>query len=287
MNAGALQRDLIITTSRLPTDLKSLSFLKLPAKEQQEQVDLVNGLQEDLYFYFRAKPKNESSAEKDPVKLPVDRRFVPFERNPKKLLDVVIGSSTIYPIFPSRVLSDVMIGNEDGTSQKEIRILKIVDGGFIHNIPIEAAGLWKASHIILIDASPHPQQTAPQNFLDNTMMAFGYLFSQAQRTDKLARGGAETFELRPTSRCEKADVELSCLGPEDVPEPNIDTFDFSDGLITRAFAAGRDDVNIGGRDPKADQKPLFVRVAGPPLFRELTSAARRERRVGRAIRGKS
>jgi predicted acylesterase/phospholipase RssA/ABC-type phosphate/phosphonate transport system substrate-binding protein len=287
MSAGALQRDLIITTSRLPTDLKSLSFLKLPLKDQQEQVDLVNGLQEDLYFYFRAKPKNESSAEKDPVKLPVDRRFVPFERNPKKLLDVVIGSSTIYPIFPSRVLSDVMIGNEDGTSQKEIKMLKIIDGGFIHNIPIEAAGLWKASHIILIDASPHPQQTAPRDFLDNTMMAFGYLFSQAQRTDKLARGTAETFELRPTSRCEKQDVELSCLGPEDIPEPNMDTFDFSDGLISRAFAAGRDDVNISWRDPRADQKPLFVRVAGPPLFRELTSAARRERRVGRAIRGKS
>jgi predicted acylesterase/phospholipase RssA/ABC-type phosphate/phosphonate transport system substrate-binding protein len=293
MKAGALQRDLIITISRLPTDVKSLSFLKLPEKEQQEQVDLVNGLQEDLYFYFRAKPKDESAAQKDKAKLPVDRRFVPFEYNPTKLLDVVIGSSTIYPIFPSRELRKVMIANEEGTSKKEIELLKIIDGGFIHNIPIEAAGLWKASHIILIDASPLPQQTAPKDFLDNTMMAFGYLFSQAQRTDKLARGTAETFELRPTSRCEKEDVEPSCLRVEDVAEPNMDTFDFSDGLVNRAFAAGRDDVNITWRDQDADQKPqaiqnpLFIRVAGPPLFRELTSAARRERKVGRAIHGKS
>lgn len=291
--AGGLQRDLIITTSRLPTDSKSLSFLKLSEKEQREQVDLVNGLQEDLYFYFRAKPKDESAAQKNEAKLPVDRRFVPFAYNQTKLLDVVIGSSTIYPIFPSRELGKVMIGNEEGTSQKQIEILKIIDGGFIHNIPIEAAGLWKASHIILIDASPLPQQTAPQDFLDNTMMAFGYLFSQAQRTDKLARGTAETFELRPTSRCEKEDVKPSCLDPEDVAEPNMDTFDFSDGLVNRAFAAGRDDVNINWRDPNGDQKPeldqkpLFVRVAGPPLFRELTSAAQRERTVGPVTHRKS
>ena len=252
-------------------------------------------MQEDLYFYFRAKPKDESAAQKDKAKLPVDRRFVPLEYNPTKLLEVVIGSSTIYPIFPSRELRKVMIANEEGTSKQEIELLKIIDGGFIHNIPIEAAGLWKASHIILIDASPLPQQTAPKDFLDNTMMAFGYLFSQVQRTDKLARGTAETFELRPTSRCEKEDVKPSCLDPKDVAEPNMDTFDFSCGLVNRAFAAGRDDVNINWLDPNADQKPelelnqkpLFVRVAGPPLFRELTSAARRERKVGRATHGKS
>ena len=272
MERGALKRDLVITTSRLPVDINSFRFITPRPPDPQRQVELVNGLPEDLYFYFRANNK-------DGLKPPVDRRFVPFIHNPKKLLDVVIGSSTIYPIFPSRVLTDVTIGNEDGSSRTEIAMMKIIDGGFIHNIPIEAAGLWQASHIILIEASPLPQQTAPQHFLDNSMMAFGYLFSQAQRTDKLARGSAETFELRPTSRCEKRDVDPFCLGMENMPQPDMDTFDFSDALVREAFQFGRNDVS--------SEKPLFVRVGGPPLFRELISAARRVRRVGGAMRRKS
>jgi predicted acylesterase/phospholipase RssA/ABC-type phosphate/phosphonate transport system substrate-binding protein len=272
MERGTLKRDLIITTSRLPIDINSFRLVSPPPLDPQRQVELVNGLPEDLYFYFRANRKDE-------LKPPVDRRFVPFTHNPKTLLDVVIGSSTIYPIFPSRVLEHVTVGNEDGSSRTDIRMMKIIDGGFIHNIPIEAASLWKASHIILIEASPLPQQSAPQHFLDNSIMAFGYLFSQAQRTDKLARGSAETFELRPTSRCEKRDVEPSCIGVDNIPQPDMDTFDFSDTIVREAFQFGRNDVS--------SDKPLFVRVAGPPLFRELTSAARRERKVGGAIYGKS
>lgn len=270
MQRGSLKRDLIITTSRLPIDINSFRLM-LP-EDAQHEVEKVNGLPEDLYFYFRANNKDE-------LKPPVDRRFVPFIHNPTKLLDVVIGSSTIYPIFPSRVLRDVKVGNEDESSLKNITMMKIIDGGFIHNIPLEAASLWKASHIILIEASPLPQQNAPQDFLDNSMMAFGYLFSQAQRTDKLTRGSAETFELRPTSRCEKRDVDPACVGMDNIPQPDMDTFDFSDTIVRNAFQSGRNDVTL--------EKPLFVRVGGPPLFRELTSAARRERKVGAAIFGKS
>jgi hypothetical protein len=98
------------------------------------------------------------------------------------------------------------------------------------------------------------------------MMAFGFLFSQAQRSDKLARGGAETFELRPTSRCEKLNVLPSCTGSEHTPEPDMDTFDFSSDLIKNAFTMGEADVT--------NDMPLFVRVPGPPLFRNLTVRVR-------------
>jgi hypothetical protein len=107
-------------------------------------------------------------------------------------------------------------------------------------------------------------------------MAFGYLFAQAQRTDKLARGSAETYELRPTSPCEKEDVLPFCVGEKAQPQPNMDTFDFSPTLAQEAFDAGRDDVSIRRLEPvqnrstAATQRPLFVRVAGPPLFRTLT-----------------
>jgi predicted acylesterase/phospholipase RssA/ABC-type phosphate/phosphonate transport system substrate-binding protein len=267
MNRNALQRDLIITTSRLPIDnmSSSIDLSDEQQRQQQQQAELVNGLPEDLYFYFHAVRTDKQNG----IKPPVDRRFVPFKHNPDKLLDVVIGSSTIYPIFPSRVLKGVVLGNEEKASSPEITKLKIVDGGFIHNIPIEAASLWKASHIILIEASPVLQQSPPRHFWDNTLTAFGYLFSQAQRTDKLARGSAETFELRPTSHCEKQDVLPSCVGLESIPEPDMDTFDFSPNRAKNAFNAGRNDVNVKWQDDKATQKPLFVRVSGAPLFREL------------------
>jgi hypothetical protein len=53
----------------------------------------------------------------------------------------------------------------------------------------------------------------------------------------------------------------------------MDTFDFSPNRAKTAFESGRNDVNVrwqNGIDDKATQKPLFVRVSGAPLFRELT-----------------
>jgi hypothetical protein len=240
-----LTRDLVITTSRLPIDVSD--------KVSPAQADLVNSLHDDLYFYFRANDKED-------LKPPLDRRFIPLKRNTDKLLDVVIGSSTIYPIFPSRVLAGVQLGNEEKAMEKIDR-MSIVDGGYIHNIPIEAAVKWKATHIILIEASPTPTQSTPKDFWDNSMTAFGYLFNQAQLTDKLVRGAAETFELRPTSFCEKQDTLPSCVGAANTPDPNMDTFDFSPPLVENAFKRGAQDVT--------DPKPLFMRVPGPPLFRSV------------------
>jgi hypothetical protein len=252
-----LQRDLVITASRLPIDQSD--------KVDQKQADLVNGLHDDLYFYFRANDHRD-------LKPPLDRRFIPLKRNTDKLLDVVIGSSTIYPIFPSRALTDVQLGNEEKELDKIVR-MKIVDGGYIHNIPIEAAVKWKATHIILIEASPAPNQSTPKDFWDNSMMAFGYLFNQAQLTDKLVRGATETFELRPTSSCEKQDTLPSCVGPSNIPDPNMDTFDFSLSLVTKAFRRGFEDVAGNG----TSLKPLFQRVPGPPIFRTVAETPSREK----------
>jgi len=255
-NGPMLQRDLVITTSRLPIEQSD--------KVDQKQADLVNSLHDDLYFYFRANTNEE-------LKPPLDRRFIPLKRNTDKLLDVVIGSSTIYPIFPSRALTGVQLGNEE----KEMEIIdrmSIVDGGYIHNIPIEAAVKWKATHIILIEASPVPIQSTPKDFWDNSMMAFGYLFNQAQLTDKLVRGATETFELRPTSFCEKQDTLPSCVGPSNTPDPNMDTFDFSLPLVRNAFLRGSEDVAGNGTSPK----PLFQRVPGPPMFRTVAETPSNE-----------
>jgi len=266
-NGPILQRDLVITTSRLPIEQSD--------KIDQKQADLVNGLHDDLYFYFRANENEE-------LKPPLDRRFIPLKRNTDKLLDVVIGSSTIYPIFPSRALTGVQLGNEEKEMEKIDR-MSIVDGGYIHNIPIEAAVKWKATHIILIEASPTPMQSTPKDFWDNSMMAFGYLFNQAQLTDKLVRGATETFELRPTSFCEKQDTLPSCVGPSNTPDPNMDTFDFSLPLVRNAFYRGWEDVAGVGTIPK----PLFQRVPGPPMFRTVAETPSNEKTASATSDSKS
>jgi len=238
-----LQRDLVITTSRLPV---SENDKPLP----------VNSLPDDLYFYAHGGSDNS-------VPSPPDKRFVPLKYNSAKLLDVVIGSSTIYPIFSPRKLSSVWLGNDLSKVVEPIKEMRIIDGGFIHNTPIDAARSWRATHIIVIDASPEPQMRDPHHLWDNTVLAFGYLFKQAQATDTSLRVG--TFELRPTSQCEKLNVRPVCTEQDGPPEPNMDTFDFSNSAARNAFRIGMEDVD--------SRVPLFVRFPGPPDFRTVSPAA--------------
>ena len=234
-----LKRDLIITSS------------KLPAQETTEPL-AVNSLPDDLYFYYRHN-------QQDDLKPPRDKKFVPIKYNQGKLIDIVIGSSTIYPIFPSRTLGEIYTGNEEFQSPKSVE-MRIIDGGFIHNIPIEAAQLWGATHIIVIEASPTRQQIDPNVFWDHIVTAFGYLFSQAQRTDVVGPA-AEAYVMRPTSKCEKLNIKAVCTEKDGEPEPNMDTFDFSRRAADRAFLQGSADVK--------SRTPLFVRTTGAPRFQEV------------------
>jgi predicted acylesterase/phospholipase RssA len=236
---GLIKRDLVITVSRLPLRESAGSPGDSPPTKIQ-----ANQLPEDLYFYFK------SPSQKD-IRPARDKRFVAFENNPESLLEVVIGSGTIYPLFPYRVLEDIKLENG-----KKVNTLKIIDGGFIHNSPVEAAVKWGATHIILIEASPMSRPYDPTNLLDNTFVAFKYIMAQTQRTDLLHRGSVEIFELRPTSECDKRYLLQDC---KEDPAPNMDTFDFSPIIIKEAFDQGRDDA--------VSSAPLFKRVPGPPLFR--------------------
>lgn len=238
-----LKRDLVITASRLPSSDREL-------QENLKDYEMsANQLNEDLYFYYRS----------GTVMPPLDKRFIPFNTNREKLLDVVIGSSTIYPLFPARTLTNVQVGSED-LAMKTVPEMKIIDGGFIHNVPIDAAIKWGATHVVLIEASPNQPAREPTNFLENAYVAFVYLFTQAQRSDILAQSSVEVFKLQPTSPCDKLNARSNC---SDDPEPNMDTFDFSKEILERAYNKGVEDA----RGPK----PLFIRLPGLPLFRDVTA----------------
>src|SRR5262249_29638041 len=136
---GLVQRDLIITASRLHTDD--------PKHKEQEQ------LPDDLYFYLEG-PRAKADADDETAFDPTDDRFVSLKANPHLLLETVVGSGTIYPVFPPRPLHDVTFRNRlkpDTTLKIDT---EIVDGGYIHNSPIDAAVSWGATHVLLIQASP-------------------------------------------------------------------------------------------------------------------------------------
>src|SRR5437016_1783767 len=72
-------------------------------------------------------------------------RGIAMVAHPTILMDVVMGSGSIFPVFPPRQMHDFPTAGES---------IWLVDGGFAHNSPVEAAVLWGATLIVVIEASP-------------------------------------------------------------------------------------------------------------------------------------
>jgi predicted acylesterase/phospholipase RssA/ABC-type phosphate/phosphonate transport system substrate-binding protein len=190
----------------------------------------------DLYFIYKAGPDPAL-----PQKLQKDNRFVSLRDpdNASILLDAVIGSGSIFPAFEPRQLSGVKrIMDKDVT-----RDVAIIDGGFVHNSPIEAAVKLDATHIIVIEASPASQPKEEINLLNNSVTAFNHLFTQAQLLDARSRRQAEIYTLQPSSPAANGD-------------PFLCTLDFGKNFIDRAVKWGNDDAS----DTKT---PRFVRQPRP------------------------
>jgi predicted acylesterase/phospholipase RssA len=242
-----LERDLIITASRLPMDVRHEDPDPGTSTANKDTLS-ANELPEDLYFYYKG--LSEKTKETSAPPPPPGTQFISLADNKDKLLDIVIGSGTIYPLFPYRTISAIKVDN------RTVPAIDIIDGGFTHNVPVDAAIKWDATHIILIEASPADKAFAPHHFLDNLLVAFNYLFAQAQHIDA-DKGSTEIFELRPTSECEKLSKIHKC---DDTTLPDMDTFDFDPGILTNAYG-------IGERDMLNASAPL-KRRSGEPLFRD-------------------
>jgi len=132
--------------------------------------------------------------------------------------------------------------------------IDIVDGGFSHNSPLDAAISWGATHVILIQASPVPVYTPPSTLASHAGNAFNYLFDQAQRSDYRARGQVKIFELAPSFRCDEW-FDPACT---DSRQRWLDLVDFAKPLLQEAIQHGYNDV--------AGPEPMFTRITGPPVF---------------------
>jgi hypothetical protein len=182
----------------------------------------------DLYVYAQADPIQPAP--------PFGTRGIALAKQPTLLLDVIMGSGSIYPVFPPRTLHDF---------PKAGQWVDLVDGGFAHSSPVETAALWGATHIILVQASP-PERVERRNFVENASAAFSHLYDQAQRVD------AQTKEHRLV------------FTPAPRP-PHLCVLDFADTLIGRAVDKGYKET----RGVAADGQPTgrsIRRELGEPLY---------------------
>lgn len=203
-----LKRDMVLTGSCL----------------EQTHEDLPS----DLYFYL--------AAQADAAAPQYGNRGVSLADHDEILLDVVMGSGSIFPVFPPRAI--------DGFPRAGERI-ELVDGGFAHNSPLEAAVLWGATHIVLFEASPEARLER-DNFLGNSVAAFEHLYQQAQLLDAHSRGHVVVFSLSPLP-------------------PHLCVIDFADNLIAESIAKGY--RQAGG---ERDSAPAYRKELGQPQFVEVT-----------------
>jgi hypothetical protein len=202
-----LQRDLVLTSSPL-TDPN----LSLPGE-----------------FYFYASPLGSP----DP---PFGARGIALARRPELLFDALLGSAAIYPLFPSRRIEDLPQPGQH---------VDLVDGSFAHRSPLEAAVLWGATHVVVVEASTL-ETTARGNLLNNFGASLCYLYDEAQLVDVRLKGHTVLYTLYPSP-------------------PHIGLLDFSPHLIRGSIEKGYREAS--GAPTSAYQRGgALLKELGPPSF---------------------
>jgi len=182
-------------------------------------------LPSDLYFFAAAGPSSPAPQ--------FGERGILLTEHPDILLDVILGSGSIFPVFPARSIG--------GIPRPGDRI-ELIDGGFAHNSPIEAAVMWGATHIVSIDVMQR-KRGGSGNFLNNVTSSFRHLHRQAQLIDARSRGIVTVFTLSPEP-------------------PHLCVLDFADNLITASIDQGYQDASM--TEPAGT--PRFHREYGEPVF---------------------
>jgi predicted acylesterase/phospholipase RssA len=214
-----LKRDLVITGTCLPP--------RPPGLESS-----------DLYFYL---PAARGDAAIEPR---FGDRGIALADRPETLMQVVMGSGTIYPGFPASTIDRFPRDGEQ---------VKLIDGGFAHNSPVEAAVQWGATHIILVEASPKSEleqerahsasggRRAWHSLWHNAGEAFNHLYDQAQLLDARSREKVAIFTLRPKTW-------------------HLTVIDFSRGKMHDAIRAGEEDA-AGANFERQHGEPRFLETA--------------------------
>ena len=219
INQDLAQRDLVLTATAISKNR--------------------NSLPSDLYFFFAANKSHQQPR--------YGLRGVDMRNHPEQLLKIVLGSSSIYPVFPAHELIDVPHQGDR---------IELVDGGFAHNAPLEAAVLWGATHVVLIDAAP-VQLRDGTNLANSMLRGFGHLFQQSQLSDKRSKDAVMVFTL------------------ESRFQPKLCVLDFANVLVEQGIYHGRQDImrKLRHQDnfPPDQLLPPFIVTYGQPRFEDIVA----------------
>ena len=122
---------------------------------------------------------------------------------PARAVDAVFASGSAFPVFPPH-LAHLPDGCE----------VRLIDGGYAHNVPLEAASMSEARQVLILNASPDPldveEQPPPgwRRFLQKAQLEGGqlvrsspdvlsFMFARAQELDRTIGGGLVVASLTP------------------------------------------------------------------------------------------
>lgn len=155
--------------------------------------------------------------------------ITPFSDNTDKLLEFVLASGAVFPVFPPTFGLWLMTYEPTDTTP-ESRPYNLIDGGLFHNIPVAAAVNAGATHLIVVDIHPDPGESSPvrRKFVSTAASAIGTLLERGQTRDLAARRTVWLASIRPQTR------EVGLLDFDKPMKPWIDQ-GYTDATSGRRF----------------------------------------------------
>lgn len=167
----------------------------------RERVDLVltatdfssvatGGRPRDVFFASRIPPGMEKEH---------SEVWVEISENRGRLIEMVIASASIFPGLPPHDLTKLLV---PGGARESFRL---IDGGYLHNIPIEAALRMRATHLVIVRVQPEsvlgattPEESQP--LWTSLLQTFSLLLERAQSDDLHAFRGEPAYVIAPIER---------------------------------------------------------------------------------------
>ena len=131
-----------------------------------------------------------------------DGAWQPLEQpHPARALNAVFASGSPFPVFAAQ-----------RTRLRNGCMVPVVDGGYVHNVPLEAASLSDSRQVLLLNASPSDLDVAdgvgaggtvsPASRWTSQLVQFGsriigFMFSRAQELDRTAGANMVVASLSP------------------------------------------------------------------------------------------
>gem|GEM_PF-6052315 len=173
-----LQTNLIVTATAL-NDIKNV----IRVSGTEKRLPLPAG---DVYFCFPGPSPNSC-----PKAVQSKRWFEIVDHSIPEVADPVFASGSPFPVFPPHEVQWHIPGVSGPSTVKA----RLIDGGYAHNVPLQAAALAGARQVLVLRAEPFkpPAPSRPEFFPSQLARYAGlllpFLYERAQEIDRsVARG---------------------------------------------------------------------------------------------------